>query len=195
MPESAGGRRRCLRRFGERRSCGRRGCGGSGRPRPFGPHPDRLRRRANRMKFGEYRIGINRHGPCAEEFAGDTDRPDRDGHRNEFVQRIGDRETAIGRGYGDRARRSAAGSDRRPGIDAGRRGFKLNLSGWRRRLEGVPGKRGAAGQAQSRRGNHDETTHGPSVNFSAANCHIPRFDHRSVGTATQPRGPYSLING
>jgi hypothetical protein len=187
-PESAGRRGR-LCRLGERRSCGRRR-GGSGRPRLLRPHhlPD-PRRRAGKVEFREHRIGVDRHGSRTEEITGDTDNPDGDGNRQESRLRVGDRETAIRRGHDDRARCVAASPQGGPGIGTRRRRLQLNLNGWRRRLESVPGQRGAAGQAQSRCGNHDETTHSPSVTLVRLTATFPGFDHRSVSTATQPREP------
>jgi hypothetical protein len=189
--ESAG-RRRCLRWFGERRSCGRRRRGAFGRPRPFGSHhlAGSPWRRAGRMKFREHRIGIDRHGPCAEKITGDTDNPDGNGNRQESVHRVTDRETAIGRGYGDGAGCSAAGPDGCPGIDTRRRRFELNQSGWRRRLESIPGIRGAAGQAQSCCGNYDETTHGPSVTLVRLTATFPA---PTIGASAQPRNRAGLI--
>jgi hypothetical protein len=190
-PESAG-RRRCLRWFGERRSCGRRRRGAFGRPRPFGSHhlAGRPWRRAGRMKFREHRIGIDRHCPCAEKITGDTDNPDGNGNRQESVHRVTDRETAIGRGHADGAGCSAAGPEGCPGIDTRRCRFELNQSGWRRRLESIPGIRGAAGQAQSCCGNYDETTHSPSVTLVRLTATFPVS---TIGVSAQPRNRAGLI--
>jgi len=70
-----------------------------------------------------------------------------------------DRETAVGSGHGDGTWRLATRPHGRKGIGSRRRRFELDLDGWRRRPEGVRGKRGTAGQAESRYGNHDDTTH------------------------------------
>src|SRR5450759_537871 len=67
------------------------------------------------------------------------------------------------------------GADAR-GIGSRRHRVELDLHGWRGRLEGVQGKRGAAGQASSRYGNHDDTTHDQSVTLMRL---MPQSPHRA----------------
>jgi hypothetical protein len=122
-----------------------------------------LRRRAGRLKFRENRIGIDRRRRGSSEISGDANDLHRDGHRLEFVQGVGDRETAVGSCYGDRAWRLASWPQRGAGIGSLRRRLELDLYGWRRRLEGVPGKRGTAGKAASRNCNRENTTHDRSA--------------------------------
>ncbi len=72
--------------------------------------------------------------------------------------------------------------------------FELDLNRRWRRLEGVEGERGTAGQTGPGDGNRDNTTHDqpPSCGKNAT---IPIWDHRSAGTELQPGRVNSLRNG
>src|ERR1700682_5517058 len=156
-----------------------------------------LRRWASRLKFRDHRIGIDRRRWGRREISGDTNDLHRDGHRLELVQRVRDRETAVRGGYIDRAGCLATRPQRRPGIGALRHRLELNLHGWRRRLEGIPRERGAAGQAVARNCNRDDTTHDRSATLCGqplqfpwrAYARHPHSEHRSVTTAVQPCPP------
>src|SRR5882724_2325574 len=131
------------------------------------------RRWAGRLKFRDNRIGIDRRRRGRREIAGDANDLHRDGLRLELVQCVGDRETAVRGGYSDGAGCFATRPDRRPGIGALRHRLELNLHVWRRRLEGIPGKRGAAGQAVPRNCNRDDTTHDRSATLVRPAATIP----------------------
>ena len=131
------------------------------------------RRWASRLKFRDHWIGIDRRRWGRREISGDTNDLHRDGRWLELVQRVRDRETAVRGGYIDRAGCLATRPDRRPGIGALRHRLELNLHGWRRRLEGIPGKRGAAGQAVPRNCNRDDTTHDRSATLVRPAATIP----------------------
>ena len=162
---SAGGRggRRCRCRRGEWRSCRRRR---SHALRGFWPFrlqhfPHRPRRWAGRLKFRDHGIGIDRRRGWRGEIAGDMDHLHRDGCRLELVERVSNGETAVGSGHGDGAGRLATRPQRRTGIGSLRHRLELDLHRRRCRLERIQGKRRATGQASSRYGNHDDTTHDP----------------------------------
>jgi hypothetical protein len=185
-------------RGGEWRSRGRRSRGGGlGRFRLFRPlRWGGLRWRARRLKLRDYRIGIDRRGGGGGEIAGNTDYLHRDGNRLELAERIGDRKTGVGSGDGDGAWCPATRPEGCAGLGSLRHRLELNLHGGRGGLEVVRRERGTAGQTSSRYGNHEDTTHDRSVRHpAAAICHNPRIDHRSVGTAVQPGGSASLIDG
>jgi len=150
------------------------------------------RRWASRLKFRDNRIGIDCRRRGRREIAGDTNDLHRDGCRLELVQRVRDRETAVRGGYSDRAGCLATRPQRRPGIGALRHRLELNLHGWRRCLEGIPGKRGAAGQAIPRNCNRDDTTHDrsatlvrPAAIFPMACISPPASPIASIGASLQ----------
>jgi hypothetical protein len=193
--QSAGGRRRrrcgrrsrrgrrCLRRVGERAS-GRRGRGAFGRPGLSWPvhFPGRLRRRAYRLQFGDDRIRIDPDRSVRGPIAGHTDHVCRNCGRLEPVHREADGEIAsFRRRDADRAGRLAARSEGGTRIGARRRGYELNWHGRRRRLEGVPRNRGAAGQTQPCCGNHDDPTHDPPVTIVRQTAAIPGGTIRGSG--------------
>jgi len=159
------------------------------------PFPGGSRRWAGRLKFRDYWIGIDRGRGGRGEISGNTDYLHLNSCRLELVQGVSDRETAVGGGHGDRAGCLAAWPQGGAGVGSLRRRFKLHLHGWRRRFEGIQGKRRAAGQAESGCGHHDDTTHDKSVTLVRRTAAIPIFDHRSVETAAQLCGPASLSDG
>ena len=160
----AGRCRSGCRRLRERR------CGGGGsrrfRFRLFRPQrlSDGSWRRPGRLKFGHHRIGIDRCRCRGRKVAGDTDDLHRNGHRLKFVQRVGHGET-IGGGHGNRTWRLAARSQGSDRIGSLRRRFKLDRHRWRCRPESVHRERRASGQTEPCHGNHDDTTHDPSVTY------------------------------
>jgi len=149
-----------------------------------------LRRCASRLKFRDNRIGIDRRRWGSREISGISGGPNdlhRDGRRLELVQRVRDRKTAVRGGYIDRTWCLATWSQRRPGIGALRHRLELDLHGWRRRLEGIPGKRGAAGQAIPRNCNRDDTTHDQSATLVRPAATIP------VACIRSPQSPIASI--
>lgn len=160
------GRGRC--RGGERRSGGRRGSGL--RFWLFRPHrlAGRPRRRAGGLEFAHHRIGIDRCRCGGREIAGNMDHLDRHRQRLESVQRVG--HGKILGGHGNRTGRLAARSERGPGIGPGRDRIDLDGNRGRRRFERerserISGERRTSGQTEPCHGNHNDTTHDPSVTY------------------------------
>lgn len=195
--QSAYGRRLPGRSRGgcrEWRCRGRRGRGLGFRL--FRPHrlAGRLRRRTGRLEFAYHRIGVDRCRCGGREIPGNIDHLDRHRQRLESVQRVGHGKV-LG-GYGNRTRRLATRSERGPGIGARRDGIDLDGNGRRRRFERerISGERRTTSQTEPCHGNHDDTTHDPSVTLLRPTATTPS-DHRSVQTPTQPRGAESLTDG
>jgi len=199
--QSAGGRgrRRCLLRRGEWRSRRRR------RRRHalrwfwlfrLQHFPHCLRRRTGRLKLRDHGIGIHRRRGRRGEIAGDMDHLHRDGCRLEVVERVSDRETAVGSGHGDGAGRLATWPQGRTGIGSWRHRFELNLHCRRCRLETIQGKRGATRQTSPRYGNHDDTTHDASATLSRLTAAIPASTIGASGQRCNHAGldRYVMVN-
>ncbi len=141
------GRRRRLPWVRERRSCCAWGCGRL--PRRFRPHrlAGWFRRRANSLKFRDHRIGINLYCRRCQQATGAA--TDLHGDRDwlELVQRVTDREAALGSRHANSTGRLAARPKGRARLRSRWRRFKLNLHRWRGRREVIRRKRRATGQA------------------------------------------------
>ena len=126
----------------------------------------RLRRRAGRLEFAHHRVGIDRCRCRGREIAGNTDHLDRHGQRLKSVQRVGHGEISRRRARKPnrafcspvRARcwhRPPTGSNSSWTVTVGGVGLNEEVK--------ISGKRRTAGQTEPRHGNHDDTTHDPSV--------------------------------
>jgi hypothetical protein len=197
--QSAGGRRRgwwwwrVSRRIGEWRSGGRWWRRRRTRIliRPLGrfwflrPHDFLVGgpwRRTRRLKLGNHRIGIEPGRGRGDQIAGHADALNRHGRRLETVQGEGNRETIAGKLHVDGAWCLATRPHGCAGVGSRRRRLELDRHAWRGRLEHVQRIRGAASQAKSRYGNHDDTTHGPSVTIVRLTATIPTL---TIGASAQ----------
>ena len=153
-----------------------------------------LRRRAGGLQFGEHRAGFDHGRGGRGEIAGIPDHLDRTVTGwNLGIAKVTEK-PASGAGTVDRAGGLAARSERGGGVGPRRGRFELDLDRRRRRLEGIEGKRGAAGKARSGDGNRDDTTHDRSL-YCGKPPQSPLANHRSARTELQPRAAKSLKDG